>query len=154
VSISHAPASVNSSSYLKWRFTGQKKWKSLDAKSGEYGGWSNTSNSKCWICFTVWRAVRCQGSSCRRHSRRQQSAQFYSIADLSWFRMISRYLSGILCIFFPGFICMTFVHSTSCKILLDLRKLYFKMTLLEVEPQRHSVNRHCIFLWQTGKYKL
>ena len=47
VPTSHAPASFISSSYLKWRprrasFTGQKKWKSLSAKSGEYGGWSNT----------------------------------------------------------------------------------------------------------------
>jgi hypothetical protein len=40
VPTSHAPASVTSSSYLKWRprrtsLTGQKKWKSSSAKSGE-----------------------------------------------------------------------------------------------------------------------
>jgi hypothetical protein len=65
-------------------FKGLKKWKSHGAKFGEYGGWSNASNFKYWICSTVLQAAWFRALSCCRHSLEDnKSWHFVWIAALS-----------------------------------------------------------------------
>lgn len=67
---------------------GQKGWKSLGAKSVEYGRWANTSNFKSWLSLTVWLAAWGWASSCHRHARIQHTP-FSFITGLHWFWNIS-----------------------------------------------------------------
>ena len=73
-------------------FRGQKRWRSLGAKHGEYGRWGSTSNFKSLICFTVWGALWGWALSCYRHMSQDNKPQcFLWIAGLSWFWSISLY---------------------------------------------------------------
>jgi hypothetical protein len=75
-------------------FRAQNKWKSLCAKSGEYGGWRNNAKFKSLICFTVRRAV---GSRplwrCRHEPEDNKPRRFVRVASFRWFRSKSLYYS-------------------------------------------------------------